>query len=154
MLRWCFNHLRVLSPVQSTYTPPHTSHGCSLNINSDEKGKRLFVLKLLNAFKCQDGFFSICSGEMLLKAKGVLVILCVSVSLRSHLCVFQGKPGGLGSTGEKGPPGEPVSMMSSDAFKPKLCLWSFDCGGHWSHCHIMLTSASKTFRSVFLRTAH
>lgn len=37
------------------------------------------------------------------------------------MCVFQGKPGGVGSTGEKGPPGEPVSMRSSDVVKPKLC---------------------------------
>lgn len=46
---------------------------------------------------------------------------CGLFSLRSHLCVFQGKPGGLGSTGEKGPPGQPVSMMSSDVVKLKLC---------------------------------
>lgn len=80
------------------YRTLHASHGYSLNINYDMKGKWLFGLKLLNAFKSQDHLKTICSGDA---CKGV----CVYLLAWDHICVFfRVNQVALAALGRKAPP--------------------------------------------------
>lgn len=58
----------------------------------------MFVLKLLNAFKSQDGFFTICTGDA---CEGVSVYLLAW----DHICVFfRVNQVALAALGRKAPP--------------------------------------------------
>lgn len=115
----------LLTDIHLINKTSYTNHVCSLN---NDSGKRLSSVYFDASFNFYSIWQKLSKAALLWLKSGsspsvvmMLKRMKEALSLRSYLCIFQGKPGGLGSIGEKGPPGEPVSMMSPDVVTSKLC---------------------------------